>query len=114
MSDYKFNHFEVTLEAKYYLPIIVEEVYNFRQALRVTDSGLSLSAGDVLVSSINSKGGLSTQLFVTEVDYTEDLFENYVLIDVSLVTNLAGMHHVSDMIGIGDELKLFGNAHGEK
>jgi hypothetical protein len=108
MSDITFDKFHVHIDAKYYLPIIIEEVYNFRQCIRVTDAGMKLSAGDVLITSANSRMG-SFKLFVTEVMYMEDLFEDFVLLDISPVTGQGSIWHVSDFVEIGDELKLLGN-----
>lgn len=110
MSDITFNRFEVTMNEPYY-PIIVEDVYNFRNAVRVTDAGMRLSVGDVLVTSSHSKAGMSSQLHVTEVEYVEDLFEDFVLLDISPIVNI-NAQHVSDIVSIGDELKLLGNTFG--
>lgn len=112
MSDITFNKFEI--EVPKYLPIIVLEVYpGYPQYICITDSGLSLASGDILVTSANSKAG-SWKIFITEHEYVEDLFDSYVIIQVTPVTNYYSLWHVEDFVDIGDELKLLGNAHEEK
>jgi hypothetical protein len=109
MSDITFDYFQITQKSKYYLPIIVEEIYSFRNAVRVTDAGMRLSVGDVLVTSSHSKAGISSQLYVTEVEYVEDLFEDFILLDISSIRNINSHGHISDLVSIGDELKLLIN-----
>ena len=66
-----------------------------------------------MISSVYSKAGHSTQLYVTEVMHLEDLFEDFVLLDVFPVSN-AGTPHISDILSVGDELKLFGSSYYEE
>ena len=112
MNDLTGTLFEIPLKSEWFLPIIVEEVGCFTQTIRVSDAGRKLVVGDVLVSSVYCKAGHSIKLYVTEAMCIEDLFEDFVLLDVLPVSN-TGIPHISDILNVGDELKLFASSHEE-
>jgi len=93
-----------------YVPIIVEAICNDGYSIQVSDSGVKLAVGDILVTSAVHKAG-SWQLYVTEVVCLSDLFEDLIILDISAVTNTTSLWAVKDLLDIGDELKLLASAH---
>jgi len=109
-GGHKIDHHGYT-----YLPIIVETVaQGYPQVAHITDPGFEIVQGDILVTdSKNSKHG-SWNLHVQEVAYIEDLFEDYIEVQLQAVTANASLWHIKDFIKVGDELKLLMHARPEK
>ena len=95
-----------------YIPIIVEAIYDDGCSLQLSDSTTHVAKGDILVTSANHKLG-SWKLMVTEISYFNDIFEDYIILKVVIVTTNGSMFKVKDFIEVGDELKILGNGARE-
>jgi len=86
------------LHGKEYLPIIILETRNYE--FRVSESGHRIAKNDVLVCP-------GWKFYVTkEPLYLEDLFENYLWINVM---EMSGGWYPGDIVKVGQELKILGN-----
>jgi hypothetical protein len=95
-----------------YVPIIVAGICNGGYSIVVTESSIHLDKGDILLTSADHKAG-SWKMHVNEVSYINDIFEDYIILEISAVTNTDTLWMVKDFVKVGDELKLLGNAARE-
>jgi len=99
-----------TIPIDTYLPIIVKAICNDGHSIIVSDISLPITTGDILVTSAKKPNG-SWNLHVTDVVHISDIFEDYLILDISAINNAMLLWAVKDFVNIGDELKILGNAH---
>lgn len=82
-------------------PIIVEQVYDgMIQAVRVNESGRRITENDVLRVIRHE-----VQMLVRNTEHVEDLFEDFVFINLIPVANSG--QRIKDLLRPGDELIIF-------
>jgi len=100
-------------EVKTYLPIIVEQIFNDTETALLSDSGIHITEGDILITDSENSIKGSWKLHVQEVAYIEDLFEDYLEVKLQAVTANVNHWRIKNWVSVGDELKLLAHAHEE-
>jgi len=90
-----------------YLPILINEIHDATDGIiiRITDPGLKIHERDILCTPNGC------QFLVNELMYIEDLFEDFIYINILIISN-QGVS-ITDLISINDELKILMHAHKE-
>ena len=102
MSRIHRSDFIVIIDRDYFLPSVIVDVLSDDEV--VVDHLRDVATGDILH---NTKGNL----LVGGIGLIEDLFEDYHILKVIVVSNVPGTIYKP---AVGDELKKLGNSMSEK
>ena len=92
---------------KKYEPILIMDIHTgFSNQIVITDS-YDIAKKDLLCRSDGTK------VLIEDVNIIEDLFENYMVLDVYVISNAGGTVHALDVLSMGDELKRLGSTYEE-
>ena len=90
-------------------PIVIEEIGVGRPNQIKISNGAGIGRNDTL-----SRANLmSITILVENIIFAEDLFEDYYLLDVYVISNAGGTENASDILNVGDELKRIGSTYEE-
>jgi len=93
---------------KPYIPILIERIHKDGRWVTITNNSSGITQGDILV--ITTK---VMKLYVGEVYVAEDLFEDHLMVELSIISNDPAFFDIERHVDIGDEVKILSSSTKE-